>query len=266
MPSAYNVNVHRKGKRMPWKAAGKAIPKRFQEKVPRYIRDYVSNSIFRSEETKLTRNVNDQRPIFPTIGTNLSTESVPVPLLPQIGNSGGQAGRIGNKIMITKLRVRGVVHSNPQMISPNLVKVIIFSRKFIQNENDPIGAATYNRFLQDGNSAINYTDTIDDFMLPFNRNVITVHDVRTFKVGPAVTGAPVANNDYSLDPLFSMDALKGTNHRVEVNYDDQENNNKPYGFERWIVAVSVRPDGTPHTGGVNEANYSWAVECEYKEL
>lgn len=234
-------------------------------RVSKTIKRYVKRTIASNIEDKRQHVRYDLRPIFPTIGVTTSTDSEAIALMPGIAPGGTVDDRIGNRVKLKSLRVRGIVHSNTSDY-PNLVKVIIFSRKRIRDMNTGLGTATFGRFLQLGGSATNYDDTIDTFMLPFNKDVITVHDVRTFKIANHSTTSGGSNNDYSTDRMFNMDALKGTKHNFNLVYDDAQNTNLPQNFERWIVAVAVRPGGQTHTAGVNDCNYSFAVDAVWEDM
>lgn len=255
------MNVKRRSRRRNFKKRTYRKPRRVTNSVKKYVKRTLRANI----ENKIRYELFDLSPIFPTIGTTIGDTSVPIRLMPTIAQSGGQSGRIGNEITLTRFRVKGVVHANPTQTYPELVKVIIFSRKRINDMNTSVGIQTYSRFLQMGNSATNYNDTIDTFMLPFNRDVVKIHDVRTFKIGNATHSGIPANNDYSTDKLFNMDCLKGTKHRFKLRYDDLENANLPQNFERWIVAIAVRPNGVAHTAEVNDCNYSFAVDVQYED-
>lgn len=130
----------------------------------------------------------------------------------------GQGQRIGNKIKIKKLTLKGIIHPKPfesttnNQPIPYQVKFWFFYDK--EYPTDVPSPST--DFFQFGNTVTGFVNDLTDMFAPINTDKYKVLGTRTFKVGPASNTAAgsantfsyVSNNDFKWNCNFSIDLTK----------------------------------------------------------
>lgn len=171
------------------------------------------------------------------------TPGTSIDSLVYIGKGTGQSDRVGNEIMTKRLNYKGIIYPypvgtyNPTPVIPTEIKCVIFSLRpgIADQTKDSVlnilttgGTTNSGEFFQDGNGSTGIvTNTsitnISDMIKTFNRDVITVHKVRTFKLGGqyAQTGTYASGgvnygggasnpgqNDFNYNVKFNMNLTK----------------------------------------------------------
>lgn len=166
----------------------------------------------------------------------------------QIDQGVSQDQRIGNKVrpysctldlMMCANQINGTYNPNP---APNMVRIVTFSIK----ESNDVPTSLPN-FFQDGSSSHAPLSNGSDMVLPINRDVYTVYGDTSVKLGNAqwsVAGSTAAsgnfaNNDYSLNPMLSMDLTKHLPSVVTYN----DNLSEPTSRAVFVTFFCVRADG-----------------------
>lgn len=144
-----------------------------------------------------------------------------------IAQGTGQGQRIGNKIKIKKISLKGTIWPEPYNVTtnPNPQPVYVIFWLFYDKEAPVNVPSIGSQFLQFGNSAIGLQNQIIDTFAPINTDKYRLLTKRVFKVGNSgFTGTgtnPVyqsfANNDFKLNNNFSIDLKKYCVENVTYN-------------------------------------------------
>jgi len=135
----------------------------------------------------------------------------------QIGQGDTQAGRAGNRVRISSLKMKYILMPNAYNVTTNNTpRPLIFRMWFFYLKNDPVGppvVADFADFFQEGNASTAPLGTLIDMVKNTNSDFFTVVKVVTHKLGFANyggTGIDVAyqsfaNNDYRLNHIRTID-------------------------------------------------------------
>lgn len=236
-------------KRAPYKRrAGKRSKATFAKRVSAVIQ--------RKAEHKMV--VNSSSNYMPNylVGTPLQICLTPNNSTLVISQGDTQGGRTGNRVRTVSCKVKGVMYptgySNTQNSAPSPQDIrMVVSR----NRVTPQSAPVFTNFFQIGAGSQAPTGTLQDSILPVNRDVQTVYsESRTFKLGnsvyegssfPSLTGAQFfANNDYKLSCKFSLDVTKYIPKTIIYN----DGNDLPTTPSTWMTllateAMNLAPGG-----------------------
>jgi hypothetical protein len=184
----------------------------------------------------------------------------------------GQGQRIGNKISVKSLIIKGTICPKPYDITYNVstfplqVKMWIFYDKTAPN-NIPNPTAD---FFQNGNSSKGWFGDLVDTWSPVNTDRYRVLATRTFKVGYASnegTGAIQAyqgmtNNDYKMSANFSINLTKIF--AKSVKYNDTSS----YPTSRGLYCLFTYAAGTGGTLNslVRAAEVQWMQSMKYTDM
>jgi len=168
-----------------------------------------------------------------------------------------EGARIGNEVNPKSLVYKGIIvpsattaagGTNPSPFQPVELKFVVFSfkRQFAETVDQVYTTATTNMFdagaFFSGLTYLSGVPNILDMVKDFNNDVITVHKVRTFKLGGqySQTGAPGggASNpqlaDFKFNCKFKMNLTKYLPKRITFNDSDDNSTSKQlYGL--WIA-------------------------------
>lgn len=242
-------------------------PKGKMSVVPQSIKTYVQRSIGRNEETKL-QSFSAQTSLLSYTGTNLRTldfNSV-VNLVTQ---GAGEGQRIGNKIKVTDLTIRGwlSVGSSFQtsVVTTGPVIVKMFIGRLKQALTNPDLSTLYARLFQAGNTSSSPQNNYFDALRIINKDLYSVYNTRTYKLGPAGIGSgaayAVVNNDFKVLCPFSFNMNK---HYNTLTYDDTTASPSNQAMYVWFVCVNA--DGTVTNAGVPPlVNCCYDMELRYHD-
>jgi len=271
---------------------GKKVYKRVAKrpyKRPANFAKKVKAVLARNVETKSIQYYQDNVPVSDyNSGAYLGSASTmfvgvltPDSFLTPIALGPSSSQRIGNKITISKVTLRG-------MITPRTYQTTGTEESPVNNAPEPflfkmwIGyqkATAYNEpdsgfpgFFQEGGTSGNPTGTLMDTFRKINTDKYTIVATRTFKVGPqSITlsqNTPVvannqnyANNDFKFCQRFSFDVTK---HCVKtVRYNDTNNQPNTRGLFWWVEAINTT--GVNFVAGRFPAEMSYEVDIQYKD-
>lgn len=242
------------------------------------LRRVIRKVIARDTETKTKQQFVSNKLLYPT-GNVLFPDNC-IPLGPNsaylpIVQGVGQGTRIGNKITTTKLTLRGVLEPSPWAGGTNdnprplRVKMVIFYDREDANTT-PVPGAT---FFQDGSSSVGFTNTLMDFIKPFNTDRYRILKTQSFKLGyAAYTGTATVvssqganqaytNNDFKLNCDFSMDLTKHYPKQVKFN----DNLSDPMTRGLYCLWYFVAADGSPLPSAYQPADVTFMQTYEYKD-
>lgn len=196
------------------------------------------------------------------------------------GNSAQQ--RVGNKIMLSKVTLRG-------MITPRTYQTTNTSESPSNNAPEPflfklwIGyqkdtaynevSASLPNFFQEGLTSAAPSGTLMDTFRKVNTDKYRIVKTRVFKVGPqsivttqngtvSLNNQNYANNDFKFNQQFSFDVTK---YCVKVlKYNDTNNQPNARGLYWWVEALD--PTGISFTAGRFPASLSYELNIEYKDI
>uniref|UniRef100_UPI004047FA97 hypothetical protein n=1 Tax=Polynucleobacter sp. TaxID=2029855 RepID=UPI004047FA97 len=263
--------------------------KRFYKRPVSFAKK-VQSVIKRTAETKSIQFYQDNIPVsdYPT-GAWLGSPAqlLTLPLTPDQyitpisqGNSAQQ--RVGNKIMLTKVALRGMITPRTYQTTnttespsnnapePFLFKIWIgYQKDTAYNEV----SASLPGFFQEGSASVAPSGTLMDVFRKINTDKYRVVATRTFKVGPqsivttqngtvTANNQNYANNDFKFCQQFSIDVTK---YCVKVlKYNDTNNQPNTRGLYWWVEALD--PTGVSFTAGRFPASLSYELNIEYQDI
>lgn len=250
----------------------------------------VLSVIKKTAETKSIQFFQDNIPVsdYPT-GAWLGSpnEMLTLPLTPDQyitpisqGNSAQQ--RVGNKIMLSKVTLRGMVTprtyqttNTTESPSNNAPEPFLF-KLWIGYQKDTAYnevSASLPNFFQEGLSSSPPSGTLMDVFRKVNTDKYRIVKTKTFKVGPqsivttqngtvSLNNQQYANNDFKFCQQFSFDVTK---YCVKVlKYNDTNNQPNARGLYWWVEALD--PTGISFTAGRFPASLSYELNIEYKDI
>lgn len=197
-----------------------------------------------------------------------------------LGTSSQQ--RIGNKIRLSKVVVRGMIHprayqttNSTESPSNNAPEPFIFKmwigyqKDTAYNEVD----LTLPNFFQEGSTSASPTGTLMDTFRKVNTDKYRIVKTRQFKVGPSVISLTqntsvandnqnYANNDFKFCQKFTIDVTKYVVKTLKFN--DTNNQPNTRGLFWWMEAID--PAGGNFVPGRFPANLSYELDIEYKDI
>lgn len=182
--------------------------KKTPAKVSSNVKSYVKKLINSNEETKFyTSNIASKAPL---LGSGFNTTGSfgynnPSNIIPVIQQGVGQQQRVGNAIQ-TKgyLQVRGSVLALPTNAttnsSPNMpfyVRIVVWRQK------QSMTTVSNTQILDNGTATggNDFQGSLDDLMIPFNKDRFQIGAVRTFMLQPNATTGTYSNENLSKYPV-----------------------------------------------------------------
>lgn len=228
----------------------KAAPKRLRKMIKRTVQRMAEKKqvdLYQAGRL-LTQNGNPNWPIYNCF-----------PVSPYVGyltiqQGVSQSGRIGNKVAVSSLTIKGVIYASEYDIGanptpkPKYVKLWLYSSKV----SPVVIEVPDSSWFQLGGTTQGFTNSLTDMFAETNTDRWTVHKTRIFKVGFASysggggTSASEfnANNDFKLSCPFSFNCTKMIPHIM--TFDD--NNASPTSRLLMCAIQPVNADGTTPSG------------------
>ena len=240
-------------------------PKGKMSFVPQSIKTYVQRSIGRNEETK-TQSFSAQTSLLSYTGTNLRTLDFNS-VINLVTQGAGEGQRIGNKIKVTDLTIKGwlsvgsTFYTSVLTTGPVIVKMFIGRLK--QALSNPDLSTLYARLYQAGNTSSSPQNNYFDVLRIINKDLFSVYNTRTYKLGIAGNTLPsnVSNNDFKVLCPFSFNMNK---HYNNVTFDDTVATPTNQAMYIWFVCVNA--DGSLTNVGVPPlVNCCYDMEVKYSD-
>lgn len=188
---------------------------------------------------------------------------------PSIVQGTGESDRIGNKIRTYKVELKLNLFpysygspNNPVPI-PQDIRIIISAQK----NNHTIAPLAAN-MLDTGNGFSGFTGTVDDLILPLNKDTQVVYVDRIVKLGYSIYGGTgsqagsqsFSNNDYKLNQMLKFDCTKYC--PAVVDYNDTTTT--PTSKSVWVTIVPCNADGSNSTNNYT-CYYSHVLTYSYTD-
>lgn len=217
------------------------------------------------------------KPIVAYNNTNVGWASTIVPVSPNasylaISQGTGDGQRVGNRIKIASLKLKGILHPRAYDASTNVQPVPQFVRVWLlYDKQDPNAVpAPTNDFLQSGSTTTSLSSTVGDVISEVNRDRYVVKYDKIFKVGFATyneagvaqTFQNFANNDFKLTQMLEIDITS----MIPSTYVYNDNNSSPETRGLYLAMESVTTTGSAQTVLTIPMEMSFNLELKYTDL
>jgi len=207
---------------------------------------------------------------------SFSSQIIPVsPMTGSLNITQGvtQAGRVGNRIRLQNITIKGTMipasynaSTNPAP-QPTQVKLFFFSAKDVAPGTVP---TPNDDFFQLGGSTQGFTNSLTDMWAPVNKDLYTLYGSRTFKLGFAdnsgtgITAGSQSftNNDFKLNCNFTVNLTKMMPRIVRYN----DTSTVPLTRTLWMMPVPVFASGLAIGSGYTPANMTYILSATYTDL
>jgi len=188
----------------------------------------------------------------------------------------GQGQRVGNRLRIKKMTMKGVLVPMPYDIGtnptprPQQIRMVFFYNKATPTSK-PIPKAN---FLQLGNTQNSLQNDLMDMVAPFNTDNYAILGTRSFKLGlsqfwgdggSTAPGDAVAgyysNNDFKYNINFSVDLAKMLPTTCVYNDTNAAPNTRSI-FVAWILC---RADGSANLSAVQPVSVQYVIDLQYED-
>jgi len=209
--------------------------------VPQAVKSYVNKMISVNEEDKSQSYSNLTTLLtYNAVGNTLRTLDFNS-VISLISQGAGAGQRIGNKIKVQSLSIRGWLSVGSTFTSaPVVVKMFVGRLKQSVNTTD----GTYANLYQAGNGILPPQNTYFDILRLVNKDIYTVYNVKTFKLGLASLGASTSNNDFKMLIPFYVNINK---HIANLTFNDSTPTPSNFGCYVWFTCVLADGTATPAT-------------------
>jgi len=231
------------------------------------VKTYVQRAIKRSTESKILVTSSFVNGIVQTA----INPGYTVNLAPQMVQGTGEGQRIGNKINIISVRLKGYLtlypSSNPY---PPAYASQFNCRLFIGNvKATPTATPASGDFvnlLRSGTGATGFGTDLMSLMRPVHKDYWTIRRDRKYKIGVSSgTSLSVSggnpNNDYSLVRFINLDLTK--NFKKLLRYDD--NDQAPQNFGLYMFMGCVDVFGSPSAPANPVCQFTYEIEYVYDD-
>lgn len=168
-----------------------------------------------------------------------------IPFTPSQGT--GQANRIGNRVKLLRVDVRGHVNlvANTQggsNVFLNLARIILGRPK----EGLTISAGQVNTLMQSGNTATPLGPDVVSWYRPYNFDVWNIYRQKNFKLAPASLSATSFNNDFKNQGFFKF----VLHPNMEVHFNDTTGQSTNFNIFIGGAAIDAQGSGTTYASTV----------------
>lgn len=241
------------------------------------VRKIVKQVVSREAETKMVQYFTTGRDILPSSASGFIDTITPVsPYTGQleIAQGVGQGERIGNRVKIKSLNIKGTIFPLPYNASTNPtpvpVQVVLWFFYSRQTPSTTPGGLT-GGFLQEGDSTRNLQNNLSDLVSRVNNDAYRLLARRVFKIGYGAyggTGTQAAfqgfvNNDFKLNRNFSIPL---TRHAVKTVIYNDASSNTPRSRGIFMMAQAIAADGSSLANNIIPAAMTYQMECTYEDM
>lgn len=237
-------------------------PKGVSNNVKKYVKRAISSNLENKVYVQNATNV--------AINTAAGTTPTNIYLLPQVGQSVTQTGRIGNEIRIRKAYVKGYVNILPYNLATNplstpvLVKLFLVSCKYL-NTNTLSSTNIASDFFDNGASSIGFQGSVTDMLMGPNKDAWTFHKTKSFELGATYasgsgavgTGGYFDNSRMTLPFYFSY----GSKFRGSLKFNDT--GLSPTNRNLFLCVQAVYADST--TSSITPCEWHYQNRVEYED-
>lgn len=255
--------------------ASKAIAKYKPRKISVYaIRKIAKQVVSKQVETKTIQYSSNGFNVYPSNHSSFNASIFPCSPYAsylQIDQGTGQGERIGNRIKVKNLSIKGTLWAMPYDATTNTVpqpsQVII--RFFINRATPTTTPGNMTGFLQNANGSTNLQNDLTDFVTPYNEDGYKVFCVRKLKIGFAnndgtgayPTGQYFTNNDFKLNVNFKVNLTK---YQIKnVIYNDTATQPRVRGIFCSMQAVAA--SGGNYQATTIPVRAAWTLTCDYED-
>lgn len=265
-PRRSTRRVGRKSAARPTKSNGLRVQKAV---INPALRKYVNKIVKSNEETKFfTTSIAYKQSIlgsgFNTTGNfGYNTGSN---ILPVIQQGTGQQQRIGNRISTSGyFMVRGHVLALPTAALTNPYNNVPFYVKIVVWRQKPSMTTVSNtEIMDDGLTAggVNFDGTLDDLMVPFNKDKFLIGATRTFMLQPNASTGTYSNENISKYPVSKFFKLRVPIPKT-LSYNDVSAD--PTNCRWYLSAGIVNCDGALAINTIARAQITSEAVFRYKD-
>lgn len=239
------------------------------------MKKYVKREISRNVENKTAQYFNIQQAFYYPASSGLIQENTLEmclsPTCLQIPQGAGQGNRIGNKIKVKKLVMKGTlnargydVSSNPNP-KPQQVRCVLFYDKTDPNDLP----APAGDFFQLGSTSTGIIGELTDMWAPINTDRYRVLAQKYFKLGYSQYGGTnfnadaqaFSNNDFKYNCNIRWDLTKYYPKLVTF----RDGNTDPSNRALYMQVIVVPADGTTGVSGVIPINGQYMLSVQYED-
>lgn len=184
-----------------------------------------------------------------------------------VGVQGTQQGqRVGNQIRVTGHKVRMCIYPESNGLNkPFYLKLVIMSIKTRTLDTvSQLKTIMQQNCFQRGSGAIGLQSELSDLNEEWNRDLLTIHFQKEFKMGSAAPfQAGTANNDFKYGRRFTINVKKYYKNLIKYNDASQIPMISKNVYMVWLVAAA---DGTYATGDTYWARVEHNHYISYKDI
>lgn len=238
------------------------------------IKSMIKREIARNIENKSLQYYNTGQNIYPSNHNSFLSSIFPIsPYASYLAIQQGtnSQSRIGNRIKIKKLTIKGTIHANQYNVTTNPTPCpmhVIFWILIDKTEPVSIPAPTTD-FLQLGSTTTSLQNDLMDQWAPVNTDKYRVFAKRLYKIGYSENvgtgGLPnqgyLANNDFKFSQNFSIDVTKYLVKNVKYN----DNNATPTTRGLFFMATAVQANGQNYSSVTEPAQMQYVMNFDYED-
>lgn len=251
--------------------------KKTYKKKPTTLRKLVRKELKRTAEKKTFNFADLTHDILPSNHASVASQVFPISPYGgylDIQQGVSQSGRIGNRIQITNLTLKGSICALPYHATTNIIPLpvqiqmfVFYDKEFPTMLPNPYVA---NDFFQLGGASAGFRNDLVDLWCPVNTDRYTVVARKSWKVGyasndgtgSAVGNAFFANNDFKMNVNFSLNLTK---HAIKtVRYED--NNSDPTSRGLFVMFNAISSTGGQMNSSTVPAVLQFSADVTYTDV
>lgn len=251
----------------------KSAPKRkyVPKKKPsiKAVKTIVKREIARNVENKTYQYYTDAYNVYPSNHASFNTSFFPchpAASYLQIDQGTGEGNRVGNKIVIRKLSIKGtlVAAAYDVTANPTPAPTVVVMRFFRVRATPSTLPASMNGFIQQGNTQLNLQNRLSDVWQSYNQDGYKCFCRRIFKIGNSSDGGAGSmwgNNDFKINQNFNVDLTK----YVMKHWRFNDTSTTPVCPGIFCSIQAIRADDTNFAATAIPVHASWALNIEYED-